>query len=164
MKNNNPYLLDSSVFISKYIQEEDCDTCERIINDCGNGYIGYVSIISLGEVLKKIIKHIEDKTAKLTALDSFLLDLENFKIIGIDENVMKISNMLKEDVWTDGYQDSLILSCGIKEKCTVFITKDKNIVAALGKIRDFSYKVNGIRMKCILTENISKHNKKHNKN
>ena len=149
-------MIDSSIFIGAYSEGRSSEECEILLRGAVNNvYLGHVTTIILGEIMKKLLKFKREADYRYeTIRESILNDLLSFRTLYICEETIKNHSDLRIR-WEGQSQDKLNLSCAIENKCMLFIMDDsyftynkKGCPTAIVQINDRSNK----RLKKLLEE------------
>ena len=119
-------MVDSSIFIEAWDNTPVSGDCKLILDGAENGiFLGHVSTIILGEIMKKLLKLRADERESYRydeIYNKIILSLMNFRILYICEDTVK---SYPSDIrGGEQSQDKLNLSCAIKHNCNMFIMKD----------------------------------------
>ncbi|MCK9596790.1 PIN domain-containing protein [Candidatus Pacearchaeota archaeon] len=118
-------MIDSSIFLGAYDEGKFSEECDVILNGAKeNIYIGHVSTIILGEIMKKLLKFKKEANYRYNdILEDLFNKLLSFKLLYICEETIKNHSDLNIR-GDEKSQDKLNLSCAIQNKCNLFIMKD----------------------------------------
>lgn len=126
---NKSNMIDSSIFIGAFEEEKDADRCKAILEGAKQKkYIGYITTIILGEIMKKLLKIKNDEKYRYTDIyNGITTYLEYFKILHIGQDTLNKHRELNGTASRQNQShDELNLACAIINNCKLFIMKDMN--------------------------------------
>jgi predicted nucleic acid-binding protein len=150
-------MIDTSTLLSAYLEEKNQDIAEELVNGCSYSYNGFISIITVGEFIRKMFEYVKDRQRRKFIFEEFSKKLEKFNIVSIDKNIMDIVKSWEETgIYFHGksMHDTIIVATGVWTKCSLCITVDNSFYECADKISRFSHDYSGIRMKIELLRNL----------
>lgn len=122
LRNN---MIDSSIFLGAYDEGKFSEECNLLLKGAKeNCYVGNVSTIILGEIMKKLLKFKKEADYRYKDITEDIFGkLLSFRVLYICEETIKNHQSLNIR-GDEKSQDKLNLSCAIKNKCNLFIMND----------------------------------------
>ena len=154
--------VDSCIFVAKYLTEPFAESCADFLADSGNGYIGVISPIVVGEVTNKILEHTRDETHFNFAMSAFRRDLKRFEREPIYPEIVDIYQSMKEGgIWHISTHDKLMLASALHLNCSGFVvlpgTKEFVEKSQQDAIVEFARKIRGSALHVIPLNELRDH-------
>lgn len=129
-RKNRSNMVDSSIFLEAWDETNVSSDCKLILDGAEkNIFLGHVSTIILGEILKKLLRLKKEEGMRGYRYNEIYNNitriLMNFRLLYICDGTLDEHSKLNVR-GEKRSQDKLNMACAIQNKCNMFIIKDRD--------------------------------------